>query len=159
MERKPLGEILAESRGLTTGQVEDALATQPAGVRLGEHLVRIGLIGEEDLYSALSRQNSVPLGMPDEISVPITRVLPAALARRLRVLPFRIAAGELYLAGPDLPGEDVHKDIRRFSSLDIRFHLVTPAEFAELADRYLVSDTNLTQPGQSPDRKRVESVS
>jgi bacteriophage N4 adsorption protein B len=160
-ERKPLGEILAESHGLTTGQVEDAAATQPAGVRLGEHLVRLGLIGEEDLYSALSRQNSVPLGMPDEgtVSLPVTRALPVALARKLRVLPFRIAAGELYLAGPDLPGEDVHKDIRRFSSLDIRFHLVTPAEFEELADRYLVSDTNLTQPGQSPDCKRVESVS
>jgi hypothetical protein len=146
-ERKPLGEILTESRGLTPGQMEDALATQPAGVRLGEHLVRIGLIAEDDLYTALSRQNSVPLGIPDEVTISVTRSLPAALARRLRVLPFRIAAGELYLVGTDLPGEDVHKDIRRFSSLDIRFHLVTPAEFAELADRYLVSDTNLTQTG------------
>jgi type IV pilus assembly protein PilB len=134
-----LGEILLESHGLTTGQVADAVASQPAGVRLGEHLVRIGLIGEEDLYSALSRQNSVPLGIPDgdAVSLPVTRALPAALARRLRVLPFRIAAGELYLAGPDLPGDAAHEDIRRFSSLDIRFHLVTPAEFEELADRYL----------------------
>ncbi len=73
----------------------------------------------------------------------MTRALPVALARKLRVLPFRIAAGELYLAGPDLPGEHLHENIRRFSSLDIRFHLITPAEFEELAERYLLNDTNL----------------
>jgi hypothetical protein len=39
--------------------------------------------------------------------------------------------------GADLPGEHVHDGIRRFSSLDIRFHLITPAEFEELAERYL----------------------
>ena len=39
---------------------------------------------------------------------------------------FRIAAGEIHVAGSDLPGEEMQKDIRRFSSLDMRFQLVTP---------------------------------
>jgi hypothetical protein len=31
----------------------------------------------------------------------------------------------------------MHNDIRQFSSLEIRFHLVTPSEFEELAKQYL----------------------
>jgi bacteriophage N4 adsorption protein B len=81
----------------------------------------------------------LPLGKPqrDIVSPRIARSLPKAVTERWRVLPFRIAAGELYLAGSELPDEAMRRDIRRFSSLDIRFHLVTPTDFAELANRYL----------------------
>jgi hypothetical protein len=71
------------------------------------------------------------------VSVPITRSLPAALSRKWRVLPFRVAAGELYVAGTDLPDETMQTEIRRFSSLEIRFHLVTPTDYEELARQYL----------------------
>ena len=67
----------------------------------------------------------------------MTRAFPASVARSLRVLPFRIAGGELYVAGPELPGEEIHRAIRPFSSLEIRFHLVTPTDFEALADAYL----------------------
>jgi hypothetical protein len=56
----------------------------------------------------------------------------------LRILPFRIAAGELYIAGSELPGEEMQNDIRQFSSLEVRFQLVTPTEFEKLAEQYLV---------------------
>ena len=69
--------------------------------------------------------------------MPVTRALPAAVARKWRVLPFRIAAGEIYLAGSDVPGDEMHTDIRRFCSLEVRFQLVTPTEFNELAAQYL----------------------
>ena len=40
----------------------------------------LGLITEQDLYTALSLQNNLPLGKPENeaISVPVTRALPAA---------------------------------------------------------------------------------
>jgi hypothetical protein len=53
------------------------------------------------------------------------------------VLPFRIAAGELYVAGSEIPDDAMHGEIRKFSSLEIRFQLVTPSEYQELADQYL----------------------
>ena len=59
------------------------------------------------------------------------------MARKWRVLPFRIAAGELYLAGAEIPGEAMNSEIRQFSSMDIRFQLVTPTEYLELAAQYL----------------------
>jgi hypothetical protein len=101
--------------------------------------MKLGLLSEQDLYAALSLQNNLPLGKPDPetVSLPITRSLPATLARKWRVLPFRVAAGELYVAGTDVPDETLHTEIRRFSSLEIRFRLVTPTEYEELAERYL----------------------
>ncbi len=134
-----LGTILTGAQWITQAQLEAALDTQPSGVRLGEHLVAMGALAERDLYAALSLQNNLPLGIPeeDEVSVAVTRALPAAMARKWHVLPFRIAAGEIFVAGSELPGVEMQRDLRQFSSLDLRFHLVTPTEFAELAERYL----------------------
>jgi adsorption protein B len=138
-ERMRLGEILTGSGWITARELDSALATRPEGRRLGEHLLHLGMLGEQDLYEALALQSGLPLGKPDPavVSLPVTRAVPSAVARRWRVLPFRIVAGELYLAGSDLPGEAMERDIGRFSSLEIRFHLVTPTEFDELADEYL----------------------
>jgi hypothetical protein len=52
--------------------------------------------------------------------------------RQWRVLPFRVAEGGLYLAGPETPSSEMSAALRSFTSLDIRFHLVTPAEFEKL---------------------------
>ena len=138
-EPRRLSDILTGSLWITPEQLAAALLTKPPGLRLGEHLVALGHITEQDLYEALSLQNNLPLGKPDlaSVSVPVTRSLPAALARKWRLLPFRIAAGEIYVAGSDLPDDEMHKDIRRFSSLEVRFQLVTPTDFAELAAQYL----------------------
>src|SRR6185312_8248494 len=138
-DRRKLGEILAGGGWISPEQLERALASLPAGQRLGEHLIATGDLAEDDLYVALALQNRLEVGTPapSDISIAVTRSLPAALARRWRVLPFRIAAGELYLAGPELPDEEMQQEIRRFSSLEIRFHLVTPGEYDKLAARFL----------------------
>ena len=75
-----------------------------------------GLITEYDLYAALAIQNHLELGKPEphDISPQVVRALPASVARRWRVLPFRVAAGELYLAGSEIPGEEMQQDIGRF---------------------------------------------
>jgi adsorption protein B len=136
-QRKRLREILTGSQWIMPEQMESALASRPAGRRLGEHLLKLGLITEQDLYTALSLQNNLPLGKPDWVSISVTRALPTAMSHKWRVLPFRIAAGELYLAGTEVPVDEMHDDIRRFSSLEVRYHLVTPTDFEELALQYL----------------------
>ena len=136
--RRKLGDILV-GHCISAHQLQMALDTQPPDCRLGVHLISLGLITEEDLYAALAQQNQLPTGKPEPsaVSVPVTRALPLAVARKWRVLPFRIAAGELYLAGAEIPGEAMNSEIRQFSSMDIRFQLVTPTEYLELAAQYL----------------------
>jgi adsorption protein B len=139
VDRKLLGEILTGGSWIEPLALEEALASKPSSRRLGEHLLFLGLITEPDLYAALALQNQLPLGVPEgeSVSVAVARSLPASLIRKWRVLPFRVAAGALYVAGSELPGEEMHNDIRRFSSLELRFHLVTPTQFEAMALQYL----------------------
>ncbi|HWE50724.1 MAG TPA: glycosyl transferase family protein [Bryobacteraceae bacterium] len=137
--RRRLREILTGSGWITAAQLESALASRPPGQRLGDYLLSQGLITEADLYEALSLQNNLPLGIlnAETVSLPVTRALPSAVSRKWRVLPFRIAAGELHLAGTEVPHDEMHREIMTFTSLEVRFHLITPTEYADLAGRYL----------------------
>ena len=101
-DRKKLGEILAGAGGSAQEQLETALASKPLKRRLGEHLLMLGLIGEDDLYTgARARENHSPIGRPEpsSVSVAVTRALPAAMARKWRVLPFRIAGRRVIYGG------------------------------------------------------------
>jgi len=139
MDRERLGDVLVRNQWLTQNQLGAALATKPPDRRLGEHLMALGLLTEEELYQALSLQNNMPLGKSamDPITIAITRTLPAAISKHWRILPFRLAGGELHIAGPNLPNEEMETAIRRFSSFELRFHLVTPTDYEELARQYL----------------------
>ena len=65
------------------------------------------------------------------------------MSRRWRVLPFRIQGGELYLAATEIPSEEFVAQVRSFSSLDLRFQLVTQADFEDLAMEYLPGMPNM----------------
>jgi hypothetical protein len=67
----------------------------------------------------------------------VTRALPAEISRKWKVLSFKVASGQLFVAGPNVPSEEMSADLRRFSSLEIRFHLVTPANFESLQREFL----------------------
>jgi adsorption protein B len=136
---RKLGEVLVGCQYIGSDDLEAALAAKPAGIRLGDFLITQGKVSEADVYTALSLQQNVPFGKPERevISRPITRSLPAEIVRRWKVLPYKVAAGHLFVAGSELPSDEMHDALRKFSSLEIRFHLVTPTEFDELAHEYL----------------------
>jgi bacteriophage N4 adsorption protein B len=130
--RRKLGEILVGSAYVDQADMERALATQPAGVRIGEHLIALRLLTEEELYEALSLQQGLPLGAPAHVARRVARSLPAHVLRQWRILPFQVASGRMYVAAPEIPTEELHATLRNYTSLEIRFHLVTPSAFREL---------------------------
>jgi adsorption protein B len=134
-----LGQILVRSQYIEQSVLLEALAAKNDGERLGEYLVRTGKLSEPELYEALSLQQNLPLGMPSpsEVSATARSAVPAEVSRALRLLPFHITSAELFVASPELPSDETTNELRRFSLLPIRFHLVTPTEFAELASQYL----------------------
>ncbi len=139
VEVRLLGQILVGSQFVMQADVDEALASKAAGERLGEYLVRTGKLSEAEVYVALSLQQNLPVGkpQPSEISEPATHAVPAEVSRRWRVLPFRVAAGQLFVAGPELPSEEMALDLQRFSKMEVRFHLVTPTDYEDLARAYL----------------------
>jgi adsorption protein B len=137
--KRRLGEILVASGSLTPGQLSDALDTTPPEVRLGEHLVSSGYLSEEEVYEGLSFQQGLPRARIDleSVDLGVARALPERAAREWRVLPFQVAERSLFVAGPEIPGEEVNQALKGFTALELRFHLVTPAEFEALADALL----------------------
>ncbi len=137
--KRQLGEILAGSGYVDESDVRHALATQPAGIRLGEYLIKLGKITEDELYEALSLQHSLPVGRlePWGISRSAARALPRHVVDGCHVLPFRIASGNLFLASPEIPSDELSQTLRGFTRLTLRFHLVTPQNFEELTRQLL----------------------
>ena len=137
--KRKLGEILIGSAYLEGSDVARALEGQPRGVRIGEYLVQLGKITEEELYEALSIQQSLPSGRlePWVINTNIARALPRRVVHEWRVLPFRVASGNLFLASPEIPSDDLTRALRGFTRLSLRFHLVTPGNFQELTESLL----------------------
>ena len=111
----------------------------PAGTRLGEYLVQQGKLTEDELYEALSLQQSLPAGRiePFAINRNIARSLPRHVMRGWQVVPIRVSCGNLFLASPEIPNDELSRTLRGFTRLILRFHLVTPANFDELTRELL----------------------
>jgi len=137
--KRKLGEMLIGSGYAEESDVRRALENLTPGVRLGEYLVQRGIITEDELYEALSLQQSLPSGRlePWVISSNVARALPRRVVRDWRVLPFRISSGNMFLASPEIPTDDLTRILRGFTRLSLRFHLVTPRNFEELAESLL----------------------
>jgi adsorption protein B len=139
MHKRRLGEVLVTCGAVDQALLEKVLRHKPEDERLSDYLQRTGVIGEFALYRALSVQQNLPFGMAElyPIMPRATRALPAAVARRWKVLPYRVEMGELYLASPEIPCEEMTRELSRFSRLTLRHHLVTASEYEELARIWL----------------------
>jgi len=138
-QKRKLGEILVSSGSVPAAELAVALAERTPGMRLGEYLVGARKLEIEALYRALSFQQGLPLAQvePDAVPWPVAHALPEHAIRQWQVLPFRIAERNLFVASPEAPRTEMVEALQAFTSLEIRFHLVTPAEFERLANALL----------------------
>ncbi len=94
MAQMKLGELLVRAKVLQESQVKAALAEQHRwGGKLGETLVRMGLVTEDLLILALSRQlglPTVPLEGVEEVPASVKAKIPADTAREMCVLPLQL---------------------------------------------------------------------
>ena len=132
--KRRLGEILISSGAIHAAALEFALNAKPPEMRLGEYLLETGQLDESSLYKALGLQQGLPVVDPDVWQIPrrVARSLPEHVARRWRVLPFRVADGALHVGGPEAPSMAMHESLREYTSLELRFHLIAPLRFEEL---------------------------
>ena len=134
--RPRLGEVLVRMRCVEVHEIDAALRTMPEGSRLGEHLVGLRKLSEEDVYQALSTQAGIPLGAPPDhdVSAKAARTLPAEMAKRWSVLPYRVVMGQLHLATTEAPSEEMVRDLGHATPLDLRFRLTQPEVFRKLRE-------------------------
>lgn len=132
--KRKLGEILSGSGYVSREDVDEALRDKPPDMRLGGYLVLRGLLSEEELCEALSLQQGLPAGPVEanDVAKNAARALPKQVMVNSKVLPFRIASGRLHLATPEVPTDELARQLRRFTGLEVQFQLVTPRNFESL---------------------------
>ena len=147
-----MGEVLVRMRCLDMDDVQKAMRTLPSGSRLGEHLVQLRKLTEENLYLALSSQAGIPLGAPDdrEVNRMASRMLPAEMARRWRVQPYRVDMGQLHLVTTEVPSDEMVRELAGASALDLRFRLTPPQEFEKLVELVCLNRDRQHKPNVCP---------
>jgi type IV pilus assembly protein PilB len=109
--RPHLGALLLEKGLVTQEQLDAALAERRQnGGLLGETLVKLGFIFEDELARVLAEQSGVPFVNLDTIPIDVTvaAVLPRELGEQLCALPVRFAAeGALVIAVSDPSDENL----------------------------------------------------
>ncbi|HYP12431.1 MAG TPA: glycosyl transferase family protein [Bryobacteraceae bacterium] len=139
--RQSLEDVLIGCGYVEPQGVALALRDKLPGQSIGEFLMMRGLLSEENLYEALSLQHGLPQGEVSASSVEpnVARALPLRIARAHRAVPFKAEFGSLLLAVPEVPTLELRETLQKFTSLEVRFHLVTPSNWGSLSDRLLES--------------------
>jgi bacteriophage N4 adsorption protein B len=136
--KRPLAEILAGSGYVTAEAMASAMALCANEEHLGEFLVRAGSLSEDDYCEALSLQQGLPAGhiAPRDVERRAVRTLPRTVLKELRVLPFRLQKGALFVATPRAPDEAVTIALNGYTSLRLVFHLTTSSNFQQLQQAF-----------------------
>ena len=130
---RPLGEILRHTSGLTEDKLQEALQLQAEkGGRLGEILVGMKAISEEDVAKALGLQLDLPYLARlflEEVDAELIKRMPINFAKQARILPLSVDGDAVALAVADpldttvldharmLLGRDIHPRIALASTI------------------------------------------
>jgi len=170
-----LGEILVQDYHVLDGDVREALEAQKQGQpdRLGQFLVRRGILTDRDLATALGQQLRIPvmIGLPRlSVADDVIKLVPVACAEKKLVIPVAVTGTgpdrRLVLAMADPTDQSVISALEGFTGIpvqpaiateeDIRrafkvFYLgeVGHADPAELTDSFEVMRTRLRTNGSS----------
>ena len=108
---RPLGEILVATARLPAARVDEALALQRgehAGQRLGEILVRLRAVSEEEVLRALAIQLDLPFVEridPDAVPAELAAKIPIHFAKQARVLPLGVIGEAVRVVEIPIDGE------------------------------------------------------
>jgi len=138
-EKVRLGDILVKEGLISSVVLESALAEQKkTGQRLGRVLVDSQLVTEEAIAKALARQ--LALAYVDLKVAPVDtaalKLLSETQARRLRVMPLKVAEQGLLVGMAD-PGDlFAYDELVRLTQQEIHIAVVTEGDLLGAYDRY-----------------------
>ncbi|MBN2397146.1 MAG: Flp pilus assembly complex ATPase component TadA [Deltaproteobacteria bacterium] len=143
--RKKLGEMLIDSGLLTEEQLRQALAGQKGtGLKLGQYLIREGMVREGQIIDQISRQLKIEKYDPKEypIDQSLADLIPFNMAHRYQIVPLRKKMHLLTVAMAD------PMDINAIDSAEVLTNMeVMPVVCSEKEINQLITLTYGTQTG------------
>lgn len=139
IKRKRLGEILINGGVISQKQLDEALTRQKGlGMKLGEALIHLGYVREDDILLTMKQQLNLPLLDINKIVVDedVLKHLPENVARKYDVVPVEVSGDRLFVAMNDPTNYFALDDIRLAAGMLVKPVLARKNDILKAIDRY-----------------------
>ncbi|MDW7709322.1 MAG: type IV-A pilus assembly ATPase PilB [Deferrisomatales bacterium] len=143
---KKLGELLVRENRLTAVDLQKAKDDQRKnGGRLGEALVRLGLLKEQELVGIHSKQYGIPAVNLEsfDIDPDVSRLLPEDLVQKYRVMPINRVGSTLIVAVEDPSNMFAVDDIKFITGYNVEVVVAAPSSIKAAIDKHYDSSATL----------------
>ena len=135
MKQIPIGQLMRQMNYITDDQLNQALAYQKEhhGMRLGDVLIKLGMITEDDKLAVLSKRFNVPIydGKAITVSKDIAQLVPEAVADKYQIMPVSIKNDNLVVATSDPLDLQAFEDIKASCGIPIELVLTHKQTIAD----------------------------
>ncbi len=157
-----IGEFLLKANLINQQQLAKALDEQKSiGGRIGEHLIRLGYVTEEDILDCLSQQYGVPsINLRHfEIDESIIRLIPADVARKYQFIPVSKTGATLTVAMGDPTNVFAMDDITFITGYRVEPVVASEEALREAIDKYYGTSHSLELKRVMEDLQTVDDAS
>jgi len=139
INNKPLGELLMDRGIINQAQMEQGLEVQrEKGGLIGEILVGLGFVKEDDIAQALTAQYGfpyLPLGNYD-VDTEITSIIPGRVARQYLLVPIEKIGNNLTLAMSNPLNVQAIEDVELLSGCSVQTFVSTSSDIKKAIEKY-----------------------
>jgi adsorption protein B len=138
---RDLSDVLVSSGIVSIGNFLALNARMTSSNELADFLLSKNAVSDGELCRALSLQSGLASTRVEirDVKPRIVQSLPTHVQERFGIVPYRVAAGKLIVAGTRVPSPDAFEGLKTFTRLPIEFQLVTKGNFEELRELQKVS--------------------
>ena len=133
--RKKLGEMLAEANLLTEDQLKEALIDLPKSkLKLGQYLIRKGLVGEHPMLEMLSRQLKIERYQPEKypLDQSLAQLIPLDYAQKFQIAPLKKKGRLLTICMSDPMDIDTLDGVEMLTNCEVEPSIGTEREVNQL---------------------------
>ncbi len=143
---KKIGELLVQEGLVTIDQLNRALEEQQqSGDRIGEALVKLGIVGEDTLLEFIARQFHCPQVNLSKLNTPkeVAALIPLDIMHKYQAVPFGIMGNTLNVAMADPGNLFVIDDIRFLTRKNIQVHVASDNVIRKVIGQTFSADESL----------------
>jgi type IV pilus assembly protein PilB len=156
-----LGELLTKASLITQDQLKEALRVQKeTGGKLGETLIKLKFVAEEDITECLSQQFGVPsINLQHfEIDSSVIKLIPGDVARKYNILPVNKTGATITIAMADPTNVFAMDDIKFMTGYNVEPVVASELGIKAAIDNYYGTSSSLELKKVMEDLQQAESA-
>src|SRR6476619_2838370 len=141
-----LGELLTKASLITQDQLKEALKMQKeTGGKLGETLIKLGFVSEEDITECQSQQFGVPsINLQHfEIDPAVIKLISGDVARKYKILPINKTGATIIIAMADPTNVFAMDDIKFMTGYNVEPVVASELGIKAAIDNYYGTTSSL----------------